>query len=52
MLTSSKASGAKENTYGIVIEEVQKLIDVDFIWESYYPKWILNVVLVKKPNRT
>ena len=32
--------------------EVQKLLEADFIRECQYPEWILNGVLVKKPNGT
>ena len=31
-------------------EEVDKLIFNDFIKESFYPSWLENPVLVKKPN--
>ena len=31
-------------------EEVDKLISCDFIKESFYPSWLENPVLVKKPN--
>ena len=31
-------------------EEVEKLISNDFIKESFYPSWLANPVLVKKPN--
>jgi len=31
---------------------VQKLLKVGFIRECQYSDWILNVVLVKKPNAT
>ena len=31
-------------------EEVQKLMAVKFIQEVYYPDWLANVVMVKKPN--
>jgi len=34
------------------IEEVHKLLEVDFIWECQYPEWISNVVLIKKSNGT
>lgn len=27
-----------------------KLLEADFIWEVHYPKWLANVVLVKKSN--
>jgi len=27
------------------------LLEASFIRECYYPKWILNIVLIKKPNR-
>ena len=33
-----------------IAEEVQKLLDADFIWEVYYPNWLANVVMVKKVN--
>ena len=33
-----------------VIEEVEKLLTVGFIREVYYPKWLANVVMVKKSN--
>ena len=31
-------------------EEVQKLMAAKFIQEVYYPDWLANVVMVKKPN--
>ena len=31
-------------------EEVQKLLEADFIQEVYYPNWLGNVVMVKKAN--
>ena len=31
-------------------EEVQKLVIAAFIREVYYPDWLANVVMVKKPN--
>ena len=31
-------------------EEVDKLLEVGLIRESYYPEWLANPVLVKKPN--
>lgn len=33
-----------------IVEEVEKLLKVGFIWEVVYPDWIANVVLVKKNN--
>jgi len=30
----------------------QKLLEAGFIQECQYPEWILNVVLVRKPNGT
>ena len=33
-----------------IAEEVQKLLDADFIREVYYPNWLANVVMVKKAN--
>ena len=31
-------------------EEIRKLLEADFIREVYYPNWLANVVMVKKPN--
>ena len=33
-----------------IAEEVQKLLEADFIQEVYYPDWLENVVMVKKAN--
>ena len=33
-----------------VIEEVEKLLIAGFIREVFYPKWLANIVMVKKPN--
>ena len=33
-----------------IAKEVRKLLEVDFIREVYYPKWLANVVMVKKKN--
>ena len=33
-----------------VVEEVEKLLNVGFIREVYYPEWLANVVMVKKSN--
>ena len=33
-----------------ITEEVQKLLNADFIREVYYPDWLANVVMVKKTN--
>jgi len=30
--------------------EVDRLLQVGFIWEMFYPDWISNPVLVKKKN--
>lgn len=32
--------------------EVKKLLDAGFIRQCYFPDWVANVVLVKKPNGT
>ena len=32
------------------MEEVEKLMTAGFIGEVYYPKWLANVVMVKKSN--
>ena len=36
---------------GAIAEEVQKLLDANFIREVYYPNWLANVVIVKKANK-
>ena len=33
-----------------IAEEVQNLLEADFIREVYYPDWLANVVMVKKAN--
>ena len=33
-----------------IAEEVRKLLEAGFIREIYYPDWVANVVMVKKPN--
>ena len=33
-----------------IVEEVEKLLSAGFIREVYYPKWLANVVMVKKSN--
>ena len=33
-----------------VMEEVEKLLTVGFIWEVFYLEWLANVVMVKKSN--
>ena len=33
------------------MEEVEKLLTAGFIREVYYPKWLTNVVMVKKSNK-
>ena len=33
-----------------ITEYVEKLLIVEFIREVYYPKWLANVVMVKKSN--
>ena len=33
-----------------ITEEVRKFLNVGFIREVYYPKWLANVVMVKKEN--
>ena len=36
--------------YLAINEEVEKLLSASFIREAKYPKWVANVVMVKKPN--
>lgn len=34
----------------VIGEEVAKLLKASFIREAYYPSWLTNAVMVKKPN--
>ena len=36
--------------YTVISKEVGKLLKAKFIREAYYPKWLANVVMVKKAN--
>ena len=36
--------------YQALKEEVDKLLSNGFIKESFYPSWLANLVMVKKPN--
>ena len=36
--------------YQTLKDEVDKLLACDFIKESFYPSWLANPILVKKPN--
>ena len=36
--------------YQALKDEVDKLLTCDFIKESFYPSWLVNPMLVKKPN--
>ena len=36
--------------YQALKDEVDKLLDCNFIKEPYYPSWLANPVLVRKPN--
>ena len=36
--------------YKTLKDEVDKLLDIGFIRESFYPSWLANPVLVKKSN--
>ena len=33
-----------------IMDEVDKLLIANFIWEVYYPDWLANIVMVKKAN--
>ena len=35
----------------VVMEGVEKFLATGFIWEVYYPKWLANVIVVKKSNK-
>ena len=36
--------------YKALKDEVDKLLDIGIVRESFYPSWLANPVLVKKPN--
>ena len=36
--------------YKALKDEVYKLLDIGFVRESFYPSWLANLVLVKKPS--
>ena len=36
----------------VVMDEVNKLLAANFIEEVYYPKWLVNIIMVKKPTRS
>ena len=36
--------------YNALKDEVDKLLDIGFIREYFYPSWLANPILVKKPN--
>ena len=36
--------------YVTLKREVEKLLEIGFISESFYPNWLVNPVLVRKPN--
>nr|XP_011463608.1 PREDICTED: uncharacterized protein LOC105351324 [Fragaria vesca subsp. vesca] len=40
----------KPEKYEAMRGEVQKLIDIKFIWEVKYPQWLANVVMVPKKS--
>ena len=37
--------------YKALQDEVDRLLKIGFIKESYYPNWVANPVLVVKPNK-
>lgn len=34
----------------VVAEEVEKLLVAGFVRKVYYPDWLANVVIIRKPN--
>ena len=49
-LNRQKRRAMDAERYQALKDEVDKLFACDFIKESYYPSWLTNPVLVKKPN--
>ena len=48
---SNRRNGCSHKSKTKLAEEVKKLLEAGFIREVYYPDWLANVVMVKKPNR-
>jgi len=34
----------------VIIKESEKLLEIDHIWWIQYPKWLENMVMIKKTN--
>ena len=49
-LVSQKKQVFTQERDKVMVEEVRKLQEADFIREVYYPDWLANVVMVKKVN--
>ena len=49
-LVRLKRRAINTESYQGLKEEIDKLLSNDFIKESFYPSWLANPVLVKKPN--
>ena len=45
-----KRQAVDPKRYNALKEKVDKLLKIDFIKEVHYPVWLINSVLVKKPN--
>ena len=45
-----KRQAMDAKVYQALKEDVDKLLSYDFIKKSFYPSWLENPVLVKKPN--
>lgn len=50
-LVRQKMRNFAAHKYMVVAEEVDKLMDAEFIWEVHYLEWLSNMVMVKKANR-
>ena len=49
-LVRQKQCAMDVERYHALKDQVDKLLTCDFIKESYYPSWLTNPVLVRKPN--
>ena len=49
-LVRQKRRAMDVKRYQALKDEVDKLLTCDFIKESYYPSWLANPILVKKPD--
>lgn len=50
-LVAQKRRKFNEKRYVVINKEVKKLLEARVVRESYYPRWVANMVLVRKANK-